>query len=60
MEKVYRKLEKLEKELTELRHALLPSEKLSKRELKELSKASEEMRKGKYLTAEEAIAILDE
>ncbi len=58
MEKVYRKLENLEKGLAELRYAILPAEKLSKKELRELSKTSEEMKNGKFLTSEEAISIL--
>ena len=59
LEKVYRKLERLELDMQELKHSVMPAVKLSKKELREISKTSREMDKGKYLTVQEAIAILD-
>ncbi len=59
LEKVFLKLEKLEHNMAELRHSVIPSVKLSKSELKEISKVSNEMKKGKYLTAKQAISLLE-
>ncbi len=59
LEKVYRKLERLERDMAELKHSILPAEKLSKKELREIAKTSTGMDRGKYLSAEETIALLD-
>ncbi len=59
LKKIYKKLGELEQELTEVRFALLPIERIPKKELKELEKTSKEMRAGNYLTVKEAISALE-
>ncbi|MBI4044263.1 MAG: hypothetical protein HY392_00975 [Candidatus Diapherotrites archaeon] len=59
MEKIYQKIGKLEMEIVELKYAVLPVEKIPRKELSELRKASRQMQKGEFLTAKEAITILE-
>ncbi|MEK6957892.1 MAG: hypothetical protein AABW99_02870 [archaeon] len=59
LEKVYRKLERLENPVAELRHSILPFERLSKKEITELNRSRSEMRKGNFITAKKAISILE-
>ncbi len=48
LEKLYKKIGKLEEEIEELKLAVMPVEKISKKELKELKKTSKEMQKGHF------------
>ena len=59
LEKIYQKIGKLEREIEEIKYSVLPVEKVSKKQLKELKKTSIEMQKGSFLTAKQAISFLE-
>lgn len=59
LEKIYQKIGKLEREIEEIKYSVLPVEKISRKQLKELKKTSFEMHKGGFLTAKQAIAFLE-
>ena len=53
MEKVYAKLTSLEREIKIVRTALIPEEKLSKKELEEIKRIDREMQKGERISLDE-------
>lgn len=55
LNKIYHKLEKLEREVEEMRHALIPEEKVSTRELAELKRIVKEMERGRKFPTEEVL-----
>ncbi len=59
LEKIYQKIGKLEREIEEIKYSVLPVEKVSKKQFRELKKTSVEMQNGGFLTAKQAIAFLE-
>lgn len=59
LEKIYQKIGKLEREIAEIKYSVLPVEKISKKQIRELKKTSLEMEKGSFLTSRQAIAFLE-
>jgi len=53
LEKVYAKLTSLEREIKIVRTALIPEEKLSKKELEEIKRIDREMQKGERISLDE-------
>jgi ATP-dependent protease ClpP protease subunit len=58
MQMLERKLDKIEIEIMKLKAALLPKEKLSKKEKKELESIKKDMDKGNWVSARELIKQL--
>jgi hypothetical protein len=56
LREVYTELQDLKKEVTLLRHALIPEEKISKRELEELERIKKEMDHGQRKRLEDIIS----
>ncbi len=53
LEKVYARLTNLEKEIRIVRAAIIPEEKISKKELKEIERIDREMQKGEKISLDE-------
>ena len=60
LEKMYEKLENLEKKVEEIRMALIPEEEATKEELELIRKAREEIKRGEYVSLEDALEELKE
>ncbi len=58
LERVYKKLDTLEDRMEAIEHLLIPTIKLGMKELKELEKSRESIRKGNYLAEKEIFEIL--
>ena len=55
LQEMYEKLTNLEKKVDEIRMALIPEEEATEEELRMIRKARDEIKKGEYVTLEEAI-----
>ena len=60
LQEMYEKLTNLEKKVDEIRMALIPEEEATEEELRMIRKARDEIKKGEYVTLEEAIRELSE
>ena len=56
LKEVYSELQDLKKEVTLLRHALIPEEKVSKKELEEIERIKKQMENGERIRLEDAIS----
>ncbi len=60
LQKVYEKLSELERKVDEIRMALIPYEEPTEEELESIRKAREEIKRGDYVSLEDAMKELSE